>query len=232
MKVKQFRYGADNFGYLVCGRQSALAIDGGAVDAIMAFLRDHDLQLKYVANTHSHPDHTQGTPKLLSATGAEYLDFQRLTTDKAIKLENYHIKVHHTPGHTMDSVTFEADAYLLTGDTLFNATVGNCFTGDLQSFYQSIKHLMAFPDHMTIYAGHDYVKESLAFARHVEPGNPAIDEFLQAYKPEHVYSTMAQERLINPYLRFNEPDVISFMQAKGLTVGTEYDRWEAIMSIE
>jgi len=34
MKVKQFRYGADNLGYLVYGAESGMAIDGGAADAI------------------------------------------------------------------------------------------------------------------------------------------------------------------------------------------------------
>ena len=60
VKVKQFRYGADNLGYLVYEAQSAMAIDGGAVAEIIAFLGEHRLALKYVANTHDHPDHTCG----------------------------------------------------------------------------------------------------------------------------------------------------------------------------
>jgi hydroxyacylglutathione hydrolase len=37
MKVKQFRYSADNLGYLVYGKKEAMAIDGGAVDEMLAF---------------------------------------------------------------------------------------------------------------------------------------------------------------------------------------------------
>ena len=43
LKVKQFRYGADNLGYLVYGAESAMAVDGGAADEILAFLGEHQL---------------------------------------------------------------------------------------------------------------------------------------------------------------------------------------------
>ena len=62
MNVKQFRYSMDNFGYLVYGKRSALAVDGGAVDEILSFINTKDLTLEFVTNTHSHMDHTTGTP--------------------------------------------------------------------------------------------------------------------------------------------------------------------------
>ena len=40
MKIKQFFYGGDNLGYLLHSGTRALAIDGGAVDEIMAFVRE------------------------------------------------------------------------------------------------------------------------------------------------------------------------------------------------
>ena len=73
LKVKQFRYGADNLGYLVYGAESAMAIDGGAADEILAFLAEHQLTLKYVANTHDHQDHTSGNGALLAGTQARLL---------------------------------------------------------------------------------------------------------------------------------------------------------------
>jgi len=65
MNIKQFRYAADNFSYLVYGQRFALAIDGGAVQEILTFVETHGLNLTDVTNTHSHPDHTAGTQELL-----------------------------------------------------------------------------------------------------------------------------------------------------------------------
>jgi hydroxyacylglutathione hydrolase len=121
---------------------------------------------------------------------------------------------------------------LITGDTLFNGTVGNCFSGDLKRFYDSIKLLMGFPGETIIYAGHDYVLESMAFAKNLEPDNHDIDLFLKKYDPDHVFSTMDEEMKINPYLRFNESKIITLLEEKGLPVATEYERWESLMSIE
>ena len=75
------------------------------------------------------------------------------------------IRVVHTPGHTKDSICFHADNILITGDTLFNGTVGNCFSGDLDGFLKSLTFLLSFPDETLIYAGHDYVSESMNFAK-------------------------------------------------------------------
>lgn len=232
MQARQFRYAADNFGYLIFGAKEALAIDGGAIDAISTFLKKHDLELKYVTNTHAHPDHTIGTQALTERTGAEFLNHRDFHDNAFIELEHQKIFIYHTPGHTDDSVSLHADRFLITGDTLFNATVGNCFSGDLKSFYHSIKRLMALANDSIVYAGHDYVKESLHFAKMIEPQNQAIDRFLACYDPKHVFSTLGDEHRINPYLRFNHPDIISFLRKRGLPVASEYERWQAIMSVE
>jgi hydroxyacylglutathione hydrolase len=231
MQVKQFRYGADNLGYLIYGKKEAMAIDGGAVDDVLVFLKENELALTYVTNTHNHPDHTQGAQALAQATGAVYLNPGTLIKKKRIEMAEGSILVHHTPGHTNDSITFEIGKYLITGDTLFNGTVGNCFSGDSRGFYRSIIHLLSFDDDTIVYAGHDYVEESMAFARSLEPSNRDIDRFMDHYEKEHVYSTLAQERLINPYLRFNEKTIIRLLRTRGLAVETEFQRWESIMSI-
>jgi len=231
MMVKQFRYSSDNLGYLVYGKETALAIDGGAVEAIVSFLNEKQLQLKYVANTHGHYDHTTGSQALVTKTHATYLENNHLRREGRITLEDKTIKIFHTPGHTADSVTFYVDKTLVTGDTLFNATVGNCFSGDLKGFYDSIKQLLALPDETIVYAGHDYVRDSLAFVRMVEPDNSFLDQYQKKYNPTHVWSTLVDERKINPFLRFNEPTIIAYLKKRGLPVETEYERWESVMAL-
>lgn len=232
MEVNQFRYSADNFSYVVHGEKSALVIDGGAVQEILSFLDQYRLKAEFIVNTHSHPDHTVGTDTMVKRSGAAYLDNHILRKNKFIQLEGESIQVYHTPGHTEDSLTFHAGKILITGDTLFNGTIGNCFSGDIEGFFKSVKMLTAFPGETIVYAGHDYVKESAAFAKFLEPDNPDIDLFLENYNPSHVYSTLSQELKVNPYLRFNDAKMTEVLKRRGLPVETEYDRWKSLMSIE
>ncbi|MFH1155942.1 MAG: MBL fold metallo-hydrolase [Pseudomonadota bacterium] len=231
MKVKQFRYSADNLGYLVYGARNAVAVDAGAVDEMTAFAETSGLTITVVTNTHAHFDHVSGNHRMVDATGAQFLDPGHVLAAGGLEIDTGVIKVFHTPGHTDDSVTFKAGDSLITGDTLFNGTVGNCFSGDMKRFLASLSFLLTFPPGIRIYAGHDYVRESMAFARSLEPGNPAIDAFLAGHDPWHVVSTLAEEIKVNPYLRFNDPAMIRLLKLRGLPVESEYDRWTSIMSL-
>ncbi len=230
LNIKQFRYATDNFGYVVYGNDTAVIIDGGAVEPIFAFIDAHAFEKVIVTNTHAHPDHTTGNRMLLEHSGLVYLDHRKLRDTEQLAVDRDFLQVWHTPGHTSDSVTFKADTFLITGDTLFNGTVGNCFSGDLKSFYHSIKKIMALPPETIVYAGHDYVHESMAVARQIEPANPHIDHFLQNYNPDHVFSTLSDEVKINPYIRFNDPKIIAILNAQGAATDSEYECWEALMT--
>ncbi|PKN85483.1 MAG: hypothetical protein CVU51_08745 [Deltaproteobacteria bacterium HGW-Deltaproteobacteria-1] len=79
---------------------------------------------------------------------------------------------------------------------------------------------------------HDYVKDSLAFAEHMEPQNKDIEHFRQSCDPDFLYSTLAEERRINPYLRFNEEPILKLIKDKGLPHATGWERWQSLMAIE
>ena len=232
MKIKQFRYGSDNLAYLVYTQKQALAVDGGAWEEILQFLDHRRLDLAFVVNTHNHFDHTPGNEILLTKTKAAFMAFEDLPDNHAILLDGENLNVFRTPGHSNDSVCYYTGFALISGDTLFNGTIGNCFTGDLRGFYGSIKRLMALPAETLVYAGHDYVRDSLAYAKHLEPSNSDIDRYSEAYDPRHVYSTLAEEMKINPFLRFNEAPIVELLRRKGLPCATEWERWESLMSIE
>ena len=229
MKVKQFRYAHDNLAYVIYGNRTAAAVDGGAVDDIIAFIEKEDLTLAYVLNTHSHYDHTSGNDGLLKKTRARFLDNQRLRKDGQFQIDGESVKVFHTPGHMDDCLVFQAGNVLITGDTLFTGTIGNCFSGDLKGFYESIKLISTFPKETIIYPGHDYVREALIYGRSIEPDNQDIIRFLEAYDPGHIVSTLEDEMKINMYLRLNDEKIIHMLSEKGLPVQTEYDRWMSLM---
>jgi len=208
-----------------------MAIDGGAVESILDFVEKNKLRLTHVTHTHLHPDHTCGTQELLSKSGATLLDGAFLSGHEQIELDGMSVRVYATPGHTDDSVTFHAGNCLITGDTLFNGTIGNCFSGDIRAFYHSIKFLMSFPVDTVVYAGHDYLKYAMSFTRIIEPNNPDIDSYLKSYDPAHVCSLLGSELKVNPYLRFNDSRFIEVLKKKNLPVATEFQRWESVMSL-
>ncbi len=231
MQIKQFRYSTDNFSYLLYGSQSAMAIDAGAVDSILSYVKDLNLHLQYLTNTHMHPDHVSGNREILERTDADFLDNQTLRKQKTILLDNETIQVFHTPGHTEDSMIFHTDGHIISGDTLFNGTVGNCFTGDLKAFFSSIKLIFDLPETTIVYAGHDYVRYAIQFARTIDPDNPELDRFLSKYDPYHVFSTLADELKVNPYVRFNDKKMIAVLKKRGLSVETEFQRWKSLMEV-
>lgn len=232
LQVKQFRYAADNLGYMIYGSREAMAIDGGAVEPMIYHIEERELSLRYVANTHGHADHTIGNDVLLNRYGAEWFRTEALPDGFRIVLDGHEIALYRTPGHTDDSVCFYAEPFLFTGDTLFNGTIGNCFSGDDRSFHLSVKKIMALPGRTIIYAGHDYVRDALAFAETMDPDPESFSACLRRYNPLHVFSRLDDELRVNPYLRFNDPKLVSIMKERGLPAATEWQRWQSLMKLE
>jgi hydroxyacylglutathione hydrolase len=231
MEVRQFRYSADNLGYLVYGEKTAVAIDGGAVENILSFVEENGLRLAYVTNTHSHMDHLVGNQPLLDRTGAQMIDYDTLIYGSSIEIDGETLPVMQTPGHTRDSVCFYFGRVLLSGDTLFNGKVGRCFSGDAEGFFHSIRKILSFPDETLVYAGHDYVEEYMGFARSLEPDNPHIDTYLEKYDPDCVVFSLGEEKKVNPFLRFNDPGIIRILEEKGLSAESPLERWRSLLSL-
>jgi len=232
IQVKQFPYAADNLGYLVFDDKFALAVDGGDPTAIRAFLTSRKLELLWVANTHGHPDHTCSNQALIRETGARQISYPDVMRAGIFKLGAHEIQVIPTPGHSADSVCFYFSNILLTGDTLFNGTVGNCFSGDMRGFYESLQRIMELPSDTVIYSGHDYVKMAMEFLRSLDPEEKRIDRYLIGYDPNNVFSCLKDELLINPYLRFDDSRIGELLRKKGLGTADSWQRWLSLMSIE
>lgn len=125
---------------------------GGDVDSILALLRQHDLTLTMVINTHGHFDHIGANRVLLEKTGCELLIHQNdapllqraaehaalfgLSTSRSpeptrllqdgdiIKVGELSLQVIHTPGHSPGGICLHVDDCLFVGDTLFSGSIG------------------------------------------------------------------------------------------------------------
>jgi hydroxyacylglutathione hydrolase len=232
LKTVQFRYGENNLGYLIHRKKFAVAVDGGAVDAILSYLDQNGLTLAYVTNTHSHSDHTCGNAELLEKTGAEFISVSDLSARGSLDIEGMAIRVISTPGHTADSVCFYYGSDLLTGDTLFNGKVGRCFTGDVESFFASIEKILDLPDGTHMYAGHDYLLEYLETAEKLEPENQLICIYQEGYDPAGVLTaTLGWEKKVNPFIRYNQPCLITLLKNRKLPAGTDFERFSSMLTL-
>ena len=231
MDIQQFRYSTDNLGYLIYSTDVGVAIDAGAVEDTLMFAQKNGIDIKYVTNTHSHHDHTSGNEALLKKTNATFIDCQQIKSDQTISLGKEILEVFHTPGHTNDSIVFKADDFLITGDTLFNGTVGNCFSGDFNAFFNSLKRIISLPGNTKIYAGHDYVAESMEIAKNIEKDNLDIEKYMENYNPRLIVSTLEDELKVNPYIRFNAKEMINNLENRNMPASTEFERFKSIMEI-
>lgn len=87
-----------------------------------------------------------------------------------------------TPCHTQDSICFKVSdevnknhpGGVFTGDTLFVAGCGRFFEGTGEEMVAALNYLGSLPDDTVVYNGHEYTSGSLAFGRHIDPGNPGL----------------------------------------------------------
>ena len=158
-------------------------------------LKELDLKLVKVIDTHIHADHVTGASKLKDLTKcstimgehtpAEAVEI-KVKDDEYIHLDNLKIRAMHTPGHTSDSFSFLMDKYLFSGDTLLiNGTGRTDFqNGSSKDAYNSIfNKLLKLPDETLLYPAHDYKGEKVSTIGKEKKQNPrlqvnSVDEYV------------------------------------------------------
>lgn len=131
---------------------AAVVDPGGDEQRILDIIEKEKLDVKYVIDTHGHPDHVCGNRKIQQGTGAEIVmheaddDFfsqpniksyfsmlgleqsppvdLRVKEGDVIIFGDVSLEVIHTPGHTPGGICLYNKPDLITGDSLFVGGIG------------------------------------------------------------------------------------------------------------
>jgi glyoxylase-like metal-dependent hydrolase (beta-lactamase superfamily II) len=135
-------------------RVAAVVDPGGHVGAIRSALERHELECKWIVNTHAHFDHVGGNAELKQATGAEIIIHpaeaealahlskhaqlfglsvedsppadRTIEDGEVIEVGSLRLNVLHTPGHSPGGISLvvEGEKKILVGDLIFQGSIG------------------------------------------------------------------------------------------------------------
>ena len=174
--IRSFLGGYDqNFTYLItCSITDAQVLIDAAIDLkeISPFIKNTPLVLLI---THTHGDHISNINQYLdyfnNLTIIGHPDTTFSIKNKTINTVNDNHKFRighlnftsiHTPGHYYDSICYQLNHLLFTGDTLFVGRTGRVVSkkSNIHDLYHSVyKKILTLPHNTIIYPGHNYGKQ-------------------------------------------------------------------------
>ena len=200
--------------------QRCVVVDPGDAAPVLAWLDAHPgWVLSDILITHHHHDHVGGVERLKQASGAtvygpasENIPARdvALKDNDSVSVLGWDFDVYAVPGHTLGHIAYYHHGLLFCGDTLFAAGCGRLFEGTPEQMHHSLGRLAALPEDTLVYCTHEYTLSNLKFAAAVEPGNADISARLEKVTRQRqngvmtLPSTLALEKLTNPFLRTTE----------------------------
>ena len=166
------------------------------VDNYISLLKELDLKLVKVIDTHIHADHVTGASKLKQSTNCTTIMGEHTPADmveikvkdnELINVDDLKIRSIYTPGHTSESYSFLLNNYLFSGDALLiNGTGRTDFqNGNTKDSYYSIfDKLLKLPETTLLYPGHDYNGKKVSTIGKEKKFNPRlqvknVDEYIE-----------------------------------------------------
>jgi hydroxyacylglutathione hydrolase len=229
-KIRLFRCLSDNYGVLLHDSETGAtaAIDAPEAGPVEAALKQTGWQLTDILVTHHHADHTQGIQALKDkykcrvvapageAAKIPALD-ETVREGDTVTVGKLSANVIETPGHTLGHISywFHQDKIAFVGDTLFSIGCGRVIEGTPQQMWTSLMKLRDLPDDTQIYCGHEYTLSNIKFALTVDNDNPVLTaREAQARRQVDegeptIPVTIGDEKLANPFLRADYPDLAS-----------------------
>nr|WP_297395799.1 MBL fold metallo-hydrolase [uncultured Peptostreptococcus sp.] len=154
------------------------------IDEEKKFIKDNNLNVKYIMLTHGHADHIGDVLELKKMTGAKILAHQDekemlndasknmsiqffpvrvefdadiyVTDREKLKLGDHTFSFIATPGHTKGGMCIRLGMDMFTGDTLFAGSIGRTdfYGGDYKQLLKSLKKLSKMENDLAVYPGH------------------------------------------------------------------------------
>jgi hydroxyacylglutathione hydrolase len=218
----------DNYGVLLHDPESGAtaSIDAPEAAPIEAALAETGWKLTDILVTHHHADHTGGIVALKEkykcrvvapAAEADTIPAVDLTVREGDKVlvGKLSANVIETPGHTLGHIAywFHADKLAFVGDTLFSIGCGRVIEGTPGMMWRSLVKLRDLPNDTEIYCGHEYTAANIKFALSIDRNNPVLEaraaqvgQLIAEGEPT-IPVTIGDEKLANPFLRADVPDL-------------------------
>ena len=212
----------DNLSFVLyrLGSETAVVIDPSEADPLVHLLKELNLNVGLILNTHHHPDHVGGNLELQERYGADVvcsaIDLTRvpgatrgLADGEYVECADVRLQTISIPGHTRGQVAFhsERDNAVFVGDTLFSMGCGRLYEGTAAEMWRSLSRLKKLPPDERLYFGHEYTERNAVFAKSVALDPGAIDRRLASAREEMRRSgiaaapTLQEEIEVNPFLR-------------------------------
>ena len=184
-------------------------------------LKDLELKLVKVIDTHIHADHISGLNELNKQTEctrimgeeseSEVIDL-RVKENEKVKIEGIELITLYTPGHTKCSYSYLMNDRVFTGDTLLiNGSGRTDFQGGsaMEQYDSIFNKLLKLPDKTLVYPAHDYNGKKFSTVENERNNNPR----LQVSSPDEYIQIMNNLKLANPKMM----DIAVPANKKGLT---------------
>jgi hydroxyacylglutathione hydrolase len=218
----------DNYVWLIHAENSAhvIVIDPGDEKPVIQAIQHQELIPVAIIITHHHYDHVDGIEPFLEHFKVPVYgpanESIPAVTNPLLPSDNLSIhrdfpscQVIAVPGHTNGHLAYLFDDSLFCGDTLFSAGCGRLLGGTYSQLLNSLKYICSLPLKTKIYCAHEYTVNNLRFSLVVEPGNHEVQqrlEYVEKLRTESkitLPSTLEIELATNPFLRCQEPSVVS-----------------------
>lgn len=158
------------------------------VNDYMKLVKERNLKVLQIIDTHSHADHISGGASLKDIFDCDYAmhikapstcaNFRFVDVFKWDLFDKIPVTAIHTPGHTPDSISLVFPDSVFTGDALFlddgGAGRDDLPGGDPGAHWETLQKFHSLPEELIVYPAHDYRDRKPSSLKQQKKTNPHL----------------------------------------------------------